>query len=1191
MKKHLHYLWATLFAVAALPAAAQDEVPVVDLKVGENVITTEETLFTFTPVESGLVMIEGCAIAPYNSNAPHIMNGSEKVAVPFAYGYMPDFMAFNGEKDVTYEFTYSTYFREGEEKSFKIVVSVTPVTEGSLSGETCEDPIIIPQDGTRLFPFVYGPDTTTVYAKYECEKDGRLIIKSTDSFRPLLTGFSCSTIDENWYDYDYIDQYIYDNDFMVEEGDVVYIKASGSSAALVSIEIESVVPGTTCKDAYELKEGVNEIPAAAGTYWYKMEAPLTMSYCALVVSSDAKATVELIYSCGYNGVVYETLNFRSKPIQQGSSRVLKVVKTEATAAPETFDVLFDKLKPIEDNQVGEALTSGVAMTTPVEEGSYYYSITAPEGNPTVMVLKSNASDVDYTQWSPAIKITELGGYSTLNYGNIGDDFKMQAVPGQTYMFEVTVKKEPITFTVSFEALEQGALSTYPLPAALTGNEVPAFSPVYYQFTPEKEFKLTLACDIEGAVINAQSGYLSWDGSYRYDAMELNKDENGVLWFKALAGTPYLFEIIKPEGKDDVTGTFTLAEAPFGPGESWTTAIPVEAGTVTLPDGPCDVWYQITSPLDGYFTMTDITMTYVWGNLIDGYAGVVDNNPVEVVTTYKDGQTIYDSLKVGVSNGQTVYVHIKNTQPDVAPTAVFGFKEAEPGEVASTAIALEYNDGKKAYDISGDLDYYTYKWYSIDLPAGILSVTSPNSMTVNLYSAENASQILASGSWNSGKDYGILNYAVEEGKYLLRFNGTSSYGEPQDVIPVTVVVRDPLPGETVATAITVTEDGQIVNVPVLDGDSYWVKMSVVPGDLNIVGEVTQPWYAFLYSSASMTSEIAETRSYGDERETMYYAIKDLNVTEKDVYYLNVYYCREGATLTFTGSAITEPDPEFPEELDVTVNAKGIEVTQEVDMDVYTVTVTGTTKVDNFTLTFKVPEGWDGFIGITDADMNPDIEPLGKVKKAAPVEWAPMEEMEAWGFKKTNELTFPVDGKEHQGSLYLYKGDQVDEANQILIVVNVESGKLNVNVNVNVEDGASFSYVVPESTATGFSLNLPADWKVTSAKLNNEDIEVASKYTVKVEEEDLDYVFVAEYDGELEFVSTTTGMVELDARVKIGVVDGKIRIEGTEVGDNITVYSLGGMLVGDYKAENTVVEISLAKGTYVVRVNNVAAKVLL
>ncbi|MDE6290605.1 MAG: Ig-like domain-containing protein [Muribaculaceae bacterium] len=126
------------------------------------------------------------------------------------------------------------------------------------------------------------------------------------------------------------------------------------------------------------------------------------------------------------------------------------------------------------------------------------------------------------------------------------------------------------------------------------------------------------------------------------------------------------------------------------------------------------------------------------------------------------------------------------------------------------------------------------------------------------------------------------------------------------------------------------------------------------------------------------------------------------------------------------------PEFPESFEVSVSFDGAEVTQGEEYYVYTVKVTGEASEDTYTVTVEVPEGWDGFIGMTDSDFPSEPEPLKKVQSP---EWVPLDYMLENGFKKGNTLTFPADGEEHMGMLYLYKGDMAEVANVVQIETEV------------------------------------------------------------------------------------------------------------------------------------------------------------
>lgn len=135
---------------------------------------------------------------------------------------------------------------------------------------------------------------------------------------------------------------------------------------------------------------------------------------------------------------------------------------------------------------------------------------------------------------------------------------------------------------------------------------------------------------------------------------------------------------------------------------------------------------------------------------------------------------------------------------------------------------------------------------------------------------------------------------------------------------------------------------------------------------------------------------------------------------------------------------EPAPEFPAAFEATVSVEGLEMTKGTEQGIYTISVKGESEEEAVTVTVTVPEGWDGFIGMSADDYDPDINPLAKIAKAADEDeeaWAPVEAMLQFGMRKTNALTFAVDGDEHNGQLYLYKGDMVYIANRVDIYVEV------------------------------------------------------------------------------------------------------------------------------------------------------------
>ncbi len=147
-------------------------------------------------------------------------------------------------------------------------------------------------------------------------------------------------------------------------------------------------------------------------------------------------------------------------------------------------------------------------------------------------------------------------------------------------------------------------------------------------------------------------------------------------------------------------------------------------------------------------------------------------------------------------------------------------------------------------------------------------------------------------------------------------------------------------------------------------------------------------------------------------------------------------------------------EYPESYDVTLsNNEGVEVSQGVEQDVYTISVTGKSKETELTLTLEVPEGWDGFIGMNDIDGGAEIEPLS-TRGAEDAYWLSVEEAMAYGFKEGNTMTFPVDGQYHSGQFYLCKDGMADMGNPIMIEFEVEYDDPSGVAGVNAAENASY-----------------------------------------------------------------------------------------------------------------------------------------
>lgn len=154
-----------------------------------------------------------------------------------------------------------------------------------------------------------------------------------------------------------------------------------------------------------------------------------------------------------------------------------------------------------------------------------------------------------------------------------------------------------------------------------------------------------------------------------------------------------------------------------------------------------------------------------------------------------------------------------------------------------------------------------------------------------------------------------------------------------------------------------------------------------------------------------------------------------------------------------------------------------------------------------------------------------------------------------------------------------------------------------VQVSIEDGMSFGYKAESFTnsevtvatedqyfnITGYTLNGKAK------TLDKPEASVTVPFEVGAENV---FVFTVEYTGTIKALDETTDVAEFEgSNIQIKRVNGKIEIKNMTPGNEVVVYTLGGQIVGAYKANFSNMTLELEKGQYIVRVADVAAKVIL
>ncbi len=131
-----------------------------------------------------------------------------------------------------------------------------------------------------------------------------------------------------------------------------------------------------------------------------------------------------------------------------------------------------------------------------------------------------------------------------------------------------------------------------------------------------------------------------------------------------------------------------------------------------------------------------------------------------------------------------------------------------------------------------------------------------------------------------------------------------------------------------------------------------------------------------------------------------------------------------------------DPVFPETFNVTANSPQVVIDQYYDDDIEatTIEVTGTTDKETVTLSFDLPEGWDGVFC--------NVMSIAAAKqRVEESQWVPLTYLtgeltgENEDIQLGKDLTFKADGMAYFGQCMLYAGDEADVANSFLIMVNV------------------------------------------------------------------------------------------------------------------------------------------------------------
>ena len=786
---------------------------------------------------------------------------------------------------------------------------------------------------------------------------------------------------------------------------------------------------------------------------------------------------------------------------------------------------------------------------PAAAGTYYYQFTTP-ASPMYSAMKV-FSDAE----GSVVLSTSCAGYSQSYFDSL--NFRKAPVPANSnYIIEYTKEAAtdaPQWFTLLFEELS-------PIEDSEVGQNV-EFGTQYT--TPEGEstfyYSFSLPADSAPKFLTLASDATdsSYGGPFKLHARGANYPLFGQgANFKAeiSAGVDYILEVIVPAG---TSYSFSLEIEDMKPGQ--TANYPIEAvlGDNLLPDfSPAYLSYSQTYSafvelsVDSADAKVSVSSVNEWGY----------PETVMVVTTEKGCK--FEGI------ADKVYSIVVE---DAAQGSVLDIRNLSyaQGETEETAFIIDLEEGESHTAILPNGPSKT--WYKLEAPiSGFFNLST--TMTQH-YSSEVAVYVNdLSHKSTVGIDYQTYSYSDFKGSVIkgdtviVCFNNTQIQVEPT----ATFSFSEAALGEASSNPImvTYTEPSTKLTLPAIQGaGSVWYSIDLPDGVFNIVAKTSCTLK--LYSAENPNKQIAENSwDYNTGEYNLidfplpgagrYLLCLTSNYTEGNEVELFVKEPLPGQTAGTAyyyeltpGTGIALPEIKKPTWIKFDVNAGDLHILG-IDGSYWNAYLYKESDLLNYeAMTTSYNIDGEYYYGIVDFQVD---EP---------------------------QTLYLCINSANEGSAIVFSGSAIEP----------EADPDFVTVSIQMTDGQKVSYMAPNHNYTTFGVTAPENWVVESVEIDGISFDVMPDYSVETHNRDINVEVALAYADEVVFVDSTTGVVAIDAKVNIAVSDGKVVISNVSVGDNIAVYTIGGLRMAGHAAQDTQVEFTLPAGTYIVTVNNSAAKVQL
>lgn len=646
-------------------------------------------------------------------------------------------------------------------------------------GESCDDPIIAPDTEEEFFvPSYYSTTTYTnnpTYISYTCPEEGLLEMSFGGYTASLLISEGCDGAQESlsasYSNGKYIAKYA------VEGGKTYIIELKTYSPLMASFVLTHPTLGSSCDMPFDAVDTDNILPKEAGTYWYQYTST-EAGY--MIVSSEyslAGGSLNIYKTCN-DYSPYASINgyFAIRcEVFANTTYLLCIEKTETTETDETFNITVEPAQPGDSRSNPIVITDG-EYNTPQYNGTYYYSITVPEGDPCFLIIDATAAEI-LSSGTQVSLYDANNPYSPLKQGQ--NYIKNEVTGGNTYIIAWTCNEgiNGFPFVVSYETIEQGDICTNPLDAVAGENNLPTGSEKYYQYTATLNGWLLIDTDIT-INVSFPAGCSTYSGT-------LTSVKTGtVTKTEVVAGNTYL---IKFENIEYET-TFFLSEEEYQEGESCETATEIEAGVINLPKAVLNLWYKYTATSECKIIInSDISYEqssdYRYQSKVlvkEGDCSLYGTN----ITQSSSAGTTFNGQFI-VTAGEVLYINVVTLSAQENKTLTIEEQELEAGESCSNPIVID-EEGEIIFPATSRSQPM---WYSVELGVGDFSVSSHSYISLSLYDSCDATSPLATSNYTYNYETYEATYALsytvaegQEGVYLMKLDQSYDNTSATIVIP-------------------------------------------------------------------------------------------------------------------------------------------------------------------------------------------------------------------------------------------------------------------------------------------------------------------------------------------------------------------------------------------------------------------------